>query len=181
MLKKFLYAVVGIVALFLIVAFFLPGSYTVERSIEIGRPPAVVYEQVADFNKWLTWNPWTELEPTAKNTITGTPGVVGATWAWQGKEVGVGSMTLHEVEKDRFIHSKLVFKEPMSSEADDYLRLEATATGTKVTWKNHGGLGYPVGRYFGLTLEGMLGPQFEKGLSNLKRVCESLPEPNKAP
>ena len=35
---------------------------------------------------------------------------------------------------------------------------------------------YPLGRYVGLMLDGMiLGPQFEKGLANLKRVCEALP------
>jgi hypothetical protein len=181
MMKKALYAVLGLVALFLVTAAFLPSAYSVERSIEIGRPPSVVFGQVADFNQWLAWSPWPEMEPAAKNTITGIPGTVGSTWAWEGKEIGVGSMTVEEVEKDRLLRSKLAFKEPMSSEADDSMRLEPIPSGTKVTWTNRGNLPYPVGRYFGLGVEGMLGPQFEKGLAKLKRVCESLPEVAAAP
>lgn len=54
--------------------------------------------------------------------------------------------------------------------------LEPIAGGTRITWRNEGNLPYPIGRYFGLGVEGMLGPQCEKGLANLKRVCESIPE-----
>jgi hypothetical protein len=177
MLKKLAYAVLGIVAVFLIVAAVLPGSYTVERSVEIAKQPAVVYDQISDYNVWLEWSPWPKTEPTAKQTVTGEPGTVGMTWSWEGEVVGVGSMTLAAVEEGRSIQSKLVFKEPMTSEADDYMILEPTENGTKVTWRNTGELPYPVGRYFGLGVEGMLGPQFEEGLESLKTLCESLEEP----
>lgn len=177
MLKKILMVVVGLIALALIVPVFLPGGYTVERSIEIAKPPAVVFEQVVDFNKWLTWNPWTEMEPTAKNEITGPVAAVGSKWAWDGKELGKGSLTIQEVEKDHSVHSKLVIIAPMASTADDHMRLEATANGTKITWTNTGSLDYPLGRYVGLMIQGMLGPQYEKGLANLKRVTEAIPEP----
>jgi hypothetical protein len=177
MLKKIAYAVLAIVAVFLIVGALLPASYTVERSIEIAKPPAVVYRHVSDYNAWLEWSPWPKTEPTAKQTVTGEPGVVGMTWSWEGEQVGVGSMTLAAVDEGKSIHSKLVFKEPMTSEADDYVLLEPTENGTKVTWRNTGGLPYPVGRYFGLGVEGMLGPQFEEGLESLKALCESQEEP----
>ena len=39
-----------------------------------------------------------------------------------------------------------------------------------------GNLGYPVERVFGLFMESMLGPTFEKGLANLKRVSEAQVE-----
>jgi uncharacterized protein YndB with AHSA1/START domain len=177
MLKKLLYLIVGIVLLLLGVAAFLPGSYTVERSVEIAAPPEVVYGQIADYNNWMKWSPWPKMEPTAKHTVSGTPGTVGMSWWWEGEQIGVGGMTLVEVEENRSIHSDLVFKEPMNSQADDYLLLEPTAVGTKVTWRNTGDLPYPVGRYFGLGLEGMLGPQFEEGLASLKSLCESMPAP----
>jgi hypothetical protein len=177
MLKKLLYLIVGIVVLLLLVAAFLPGTYSVERSIEIAAPPEIVYGQVADYNNWLKWSPWPKMEPSAKHTVSGTPGTVGMSWWWEGEQVGVGGMTLVEVEENRSIHSKLTFKEPMNSEADDYMLLEPTETGTRVTWRNTGGLPYPVGRFFGLGLEGMLGPQFEDGLASLKALCESLPPP----
>jgi hypothetical protein len=177
MLRKLLYVLVGLVAMFLVVAAFLPASYTLERSIVIARPPSDVFPQVADFNQWLKWSPWPELEPSAKHTITGPVGAVGMSWSWEGEQLGVGSLTLTDLQKDRSVHSKVVFKKPMASEADDYVTLEPTPEGTKLTWTSKGGLPYPIGRYFGLRMESMLGPQYERGLAKLKQLCESLPPP----
>lgn len=177
MIKKLLYLLFGIIALVLIVAAILPSSYTVERSIEIARPPEVVYPLVADYNNWLKWSPWPKMDPEAKQSVTGTPGAVGHSWSWEGEKAGTGSITLAQLEENRSVQSKLVFKEPMTSEADDYILLEPTATGTKVTWRNSGNLPYPVGRFFGLGIEGMLGPQFEEGLAGIKSLAESMQEP----
>ncbi len=181
MIKKLLYLLLGIIALILIVAAFLPASYTVERSVEIAKPPEVVYPLVADYNNWLKWSPWPKMDPEAKQTVTGTPAAAGHSWSWEGEKSGVGSMTLAQVEENRSVQSKLVFKKPMNSEADDYILLEPTPTGTKVTWRNTGNLPYPVGRFFGLGVEGMLGPQFEEGLAGVKSIAESIEEPPPPP
>jgi len=34
----------------------------------------------------------------------------------------------------------------------------------------------PVGRYFGLVMDRMVGPDFDEGLANLKKLAESLPK-----
>jgi uncharacterized protein YndB with AHSA1/START domain len=181
MIKKLLYLAIAVVALILVVAALLPGSYTVERSVEIAKPPEVVYPLVADYNNWLKWSPWPKMDPAAKQTVTGTPGGAGHSWSWEGEKSGVGSMTLAAVEPNRSVQSKLVFKEPITSEADDYILLEPTATGTRVTWRNTGNLPYPVGRFFGLGVEGMLGPQFEEGLAGVKSIAESIEDPPPPP
>lgn len=169
---------IALVGLFLVVAAFLPGSYTVERSIEIARPPALVYSQVTDYNAWLEWSPWPKMDPAAEHSVTGTPATVGMHWSWVGDELGVGAMTIEALEPNRSLHSKLEFKEPMQSVADDYVELEPTSDGgTRVTWRNTGELPYPVARYFGLTLDGMLGPQYEDGLASLKELCERMEVP----
>lgn len=163
------------IALFLLVAAVLPGTYTVERSIEIDRPPALVYAQVTDYNAWLEWSPWPQMDPNAKHTVNGAPGTVGMTWSWEGDELGVGAMTIAALDENRSLHSTLEFKEPMQSIADDYVELEPLDGGrTRVTWRNTGELPYPVGRYFGLGMDGMLGPQYEDGLQNLKALCEGM-------
>ena len=177
-LKILLSAVGALAALFLLVAAFLPSSYTVERSIEINKPPAVVFEQVADFNNYLKWNPWSKLEPTAKNTITGVQKQVGASWMWEGSDqIGKGSLTLEKIEPYRALAFKLAFIAPYESEASDSWTFEQTPNGTKATWHNTGELPYPMMRYMGLMLEGMLGPQFEQGLYDLKALSEAQPEP----
>jgi hypothetical protein len=176
--KKILLGVAGLLVLLLFVAVFLPASYQVERSIEIGKAPEVVFEQVVDLNNWMKWNPWSEMDPAAKNTFSGGAKQAGATWAWEGEVIGTGSLTIEKIEPHQRLESKLVFVAPQQGEAKDTWRFEPTANGTKVIWHNTGGLDYPIGRYVGLMIEGsVLGPQFEKGLANLKRVCEALPEP----
>ncbi len=53
------------------------------------------------------------------------------------------------------------------------VELAADAGGTKVFWVDAGDLGMnPMNRWFGLFLDGMIGPDFEKGLSNIKKIVE---------
>jgi hypothetical protein len=177
-LKISLMIVGVIVALFFLVAAILPSSYTVERSVEINKAPEVVFGQVADFNNYLKWNPWSKIEPMAKNTISGTQQEVGASWRWEGSDqIGKGSLTIEKIEPHKSIQSKLAFIAPYQSVASDNWTFEPIANGTKVTWHNTGELAYPMMRYMGLMFEGMLGPQFEQGLRDLKAQCEALPEP----
>jgi len=39
--------------------------------------------------------------------------------------------------------------------------------------------GNPVGRYVGLMMDGMIGPSYEQGLSDLKAILESAPAPQR--
>jgi hypothetical protein len=95
----------------------------------------------------------------------------------EGKEIGTGRLTLEKIEPHKAIQFKLAFIAPYQSEATDSRAFEPTAYGTKATWHNTGELAYPVMRYFGLGLEGMLGPQFEQGLRDLKTLSEAQPGP----
>lgn len=155
------------------IPFLLPNKYVVERSIEIASPVDSVYLAVADFNSYLKWNPWTQMEPNSEQSIEGTPATVGSKWSWNGKEVGKGSLTIMALDPNKSIQSSLVFEAPMQSSAQDTWKFESTSpTTTKVTWHNEGGFAY-FDRYFGLMLDGMLGGQFDTGLKNLKSLCET--------
>jgi hypothetical protein len=81
-------------------------------------------------------------------------------------------MKLDEAKANESLTTTLSFKAPMESTALCYWKFEPTATGTKVTWSFSGDAHYPLGRIFGLFIDGQLGPQFEKGLSNLKKLAE---------
>lgn len=171
-LKKILYAVIGVIVLLLVVAIFLPSEYKVSRSIEINQPDSIVFAKVVDFNYRASWDPWVSMDPEAKTTISGPVGQPGSTWSWEGKETGKGRMTIVKVEKNRMIESKLEFLEPQAGESDVTWKFEPAAGGTMVTWQFSGAADYPVGRYLGLFMDTMVGSDFEKGLNNLKRVCE---------
>jgi len=48
----------------------------------------------------------------------------------------------------------------------------------KATWGFHNDIGFnPIGRFFGLMMDGMLGPDYEDGLARLKKVAEAVPPP----
>jgi len=172
-LKKVLLGLGIIIVLFLLAGLFLPSSYHVERSIVISEPVEKVYPQVANLNNWMRWNPWTAMEPTAKNEVKGSGEDLGSVWAWEGEVIGKGSLTIKELEPNRLVRSQLVFVAPQAMKSEDIWQFTPTADGTEVTWAMEGDLDYPIGRNFGLFMDGMLGGDFEKGLDNLKKVTEA--------
>ena len=169
----FIYILLGIVAFILVAASLLPKSYNVEKHIIIGRPADFVMQRVGDLNYYSQWNPWQQSDPGAQSTITGTPGQPGHKYAWEGKKVGVGSLTLKSIDA-KHIHFDLRFIKPMNSKANDNWLFESWGDGneTKVTWQNSGELPYPIGRLMGPMISGQLNKQFEQGLGALKALCE---------
>lgn len=175
-LRTILYVIIGIVALFLIIALFLPSQARVERTIVIEKPTSTVYGLIVDFNNYKKWNPWSQMDPEAKGELEGQAGEPGQKWSWDGKVVGKGSMTLVETVPNKMIKSELKFVEPFEAKSWDLWTFKPVQGGTEVVWANESDLDYPVGRYFGLFYDGMMGPDFEKGLQNLKELAESMNE-----
>ena len=165
----------GIILFLVLIAFFLPPTYHVERSTEINQPVEIVFDQVVDLNNYMQWNPWTEKDPNVKNKITGEPTVRGMKWSWDGKKTGKGNLTLVEFKRNEFIRNRLVFEYPNQMEADDLWIFEEINGKTIVRWVNSGDLNFPIGRWFGLFMDKMMGKDFEKGLENLKNKCEKTP------
>lgn len=171
-IKWMMILVVGVVGLVLLITALLPSHFRVERSIVISAPDSVVFRNVADFNQWLEWNPWKDIDPTLTNRITGSPGEAGQKWHWEGTEAGSGYMELLEVSPYNSLTARLVFTRPQQMESMIYWTFEKGPSGIRVTWANEGELDYPIGRFFGLFVDKMMGPDFERGLATLKERCE---------
>ena len=93
-----IYVLLGLVALILLIAAMLPKSYNVEKSTIINRSVGDVMNSVGDLNHYKQWNPWQQMDPAAKSTITGAPKTPGHRYGWEGKKVGVGSLTLRSID-----------------------------------------------------------------------------------
>ncbi|RYY62654.1 MAG: hypothetical protein EOO05_02080 [Chitinophagaceae bacterium] len=105
-------------------------------------------------------------------TITGNPGTPGHKYEWNGKKVGHGHLTLKDLD-NRHIHFDLQFLKPFKSTAKDNWLFEPWGdNGTKITWQNSGNLPWPIARLVGPMMSKGLNQQFEKGLKNLKDLCE---------
>jgi hypothetical protein len=166
------YFFIGLIILLLVIAAFLPRFYNVEKTMIIKKPVNEVMSRVSNLNEYAKWNPWQQTEPAASKTIAGTPGSRGHAYAWQGKKIGVGSLTITNID-DRHIHFALEFLKPWKSKAKDNWLFEPWRDGeTKVTWQNSGNLPWPIARLMGPVINKNLNHQFEAGLNNLKKLCE---------
>jgi hypothetical protein len=158
--------------LLLIIAALMPKTFNIEKTIVISKPVPEVMNKISDLNYYSQWNPWQQMDRTAKNQITGTPKIPGHKYSWQGKKVGVGSLTLRDLD-NKHIHFDLEFLKPWKSKAKDNWLFEHWGDGeTKVTWQNSGELPWPIARLMGPVISKNLDHQFGKGLNNLKNMCE---------
>ncbi len=171
----FVYIFIGLILTLLIVAAMMPKSYSIEKNMVIKCPVTEVMNRISDLNYYSQWNPWQQSDPTAKSTITGTAGSPGHKYAWEGKKVGVGSLTLLNMDR-KHIHFYLEFLKPWKAKAKDNWSFEQWGDGdeTKVTWQNSGDLPWPMARLMGPMLNKNLNHQFEQGLNNLKKICEGV-------
>lgn len=164
-----------IVVGFLIPQLFLSKSFAMDRGTAIAAPQADVHAVVSDLTTWKDWTAWNKTaDPTVVYTYTGDPATVGHGMEWSGDKLGKGKLVLTAISPDR-IEYEMEFDG--QDKSDGSIVLLASGDGgqsTSVTWGFSGEMeGMPYKRYFGLLMDGMVGPDFEKGLSSLKERLES--------
>ncbi len=174
MLKKIaLGLLVAIVAL-LAFAATRPDSYQMQRSITIQARPAKVFALLNDFQKFGTWSPWEKLDPGMKRTFSGPASGVGSVYAWEGNDaVGAGRMEILQTVPDSKVVIKLDFLKPFEAHNTTEHTLQSQGGQTTVTWAMHGPSPYLM-KLIGIfvSMDSMVGKDFEQGLANLKRVAE---------
>ena len=166
-----------LIGLFFLIAAFLPNNLQMESSRVIDKPASLLFKQVNNFHNWPAWSPWQESDPAQVNTYEGASLGVGAKTLWTSEKNGSGSMTITESVPYSRVASDLDFGQ--KGLATNAFVFEESPGGTKVTWSvNIPELGYPIGRYIGLMMPGMMKTYFEKGLENLENVTKEMPEPS---
>ena len=169
--------------LFLIVAFFAYGFFflddkvQVTRTVTIDRPAKMVYKTANSMHTFNDWSPWAKIDPEAKYQFSGPANGVGSKMSWQGnEEVGSGSQEIIAAEPYKMIKSELYFDGQGDDPAWATISIKDMGESSEVSWVFDADFnGNILGRYFGMMMDGMLGPQYETGLQNLKAVVESKP------
>ncbi len=172
-LKIILWIVVILIAIVLIGALLLPDKVEMKRSIVIEKPADVVYDQVADFQRWPNWSPWHDT--LISYDYAGIKEGEGSSYSWTHEEMGGGKQEIVKAVENEYIENRLQFERggPAKTRWD----FEETDNGTKVTWYIYSGLSFPVERWiFALSAKKHLESYFEKGLKDLKTYTESLEE-----
>jgi uncharacterized protein YndB with AHSA1/START domain len=183
MLKKiaislFLVITLAIVAL-LSIAATRPPTYHVERSQSMAASPEAVFSVVNDLHRFHEWSPWQKLDPAMKVTFDGPPTGVGASYTWAGnKDVGEGRMTITEATPPGSLTQKLEFLKPEMMKATSAMHFTITPEndGSRVTWAIDGNNNY-VSRIMCMfvSMDAMMGKDFEAGLASLKQISEAEP------
>lgn len=172
---KILLKIVGgfaaLILALLLVAFFFPREYRIERSLAMKAKPEAVWPLVADLRAWKSWGAWQERDPAMKLSYSPTATGVGAWSAWESAKEGNGKMTITAQTPTKV--SYLLEFPDMGTQSNGSIELVADAGGTRVVWVDAGDLGNnPVNRWFGMFIEKIVGPDFERGLVNLKKLVE---------
>ena len=173
-LKKIILAVLLIPMALVVVSLFLPSTYRVERSVAINGGPGAVFPYINTLKRWHEWTAWTVIKyPDMKVSFSGPEAGVGASYSWEGKSNGRGTLNVTRSEPDKSIGYDLDF-ENGKYVSKGAITLEPIGESVSVTWSNEGNLGWnPVSRFFGLFMDKMMGPDFEEGLRNLQKKVEA--------
>lgn len=173
LLRNLVLGLIGLAVVLAAAAYLLPRQVSVARSVSIAAPPEKVFPYVNSLQKFTEWSPWAAKDPGMKVTHEGPAEGVGAkmTWASDNADVGTGTQEITESVPGERVVNRLEFGG--MAPAGAYFDLEPEGEGTLVTWTVEMDMGMnPVGRWFGLMMDGMVGKDFDQGLGNLKALAE---------
>ena len=174
MLKKILGAIAAVVVVFAVVVASRPDTFELKRSLVINAPPDVVFAQLNDFHAWSNWSPWEKIDADLKRTYGDVPAGVGATYQWAGEKTGEGNMKITDSKPGEHVGLDLNFTKPFASNNRTDFDLVKSGEGTTVTWAMSGKNDF-MSKAMGLfkSTDAMVGPDFEKGLANMKTAAEA--------
>ena len=174
MIKKIAIVVIVLLAAVLVFASTKPDTFRVERSTSIKAPPDKIFALINDLHQWGTWSPWEKMDPAMKRTYGGAASGKGAVYEWEGNsKVGIGRMEIADSSPPSKIFIKLDFLKPFEAHNTAEYTLQAQGDTTQVTWAMVGPNPYlaKVMQVF-VSMDSMVGKDFETGLANLKAVAE---------
>jgi len=179
MVQKILGGVALLVLAFVVFVATRPSTYHVERSIDVSAPADVVFAQLDDFHAWAGWSPWEKLDSSIEKTYDGPARTVGSSYTWKGNSrVGAGKMTVQSLEPGKHLGLQVDFIVPFKSTvATDFTLAPKDGSGgdaVTLTWATDGQSTF-MGKLFGLmiSMDEILGPDYDKGLKALKELAEA--------
>jgi uncharacterized protein YndB with AHSA1/START domain len=168
------YVLLGLFLIFVGGGFVLPDKAHITRNALINAPPDKIFALISDLRRAKDWSPWFRLDPAMVVTYEGEPGVgQKMRWSSQVPEVGTGSQETSIYIPNTQVASKLDLGD--LGQAVATVNLVPEGTGTRVSWEFDATLRNIIERWFGLLFDQMIGPDFEKGLANLKAYIEAQP------
>ena len=169
-LRNVVIAIAVLLVLFLVIAFFLPSRFAVERSTVIAAPAGEIYARVATPRTWASWSAWNaKADSTLVYTYAGPDSGVGAIMRFTAKQMGNGELEIVEAVTDRVVGYELRLT-GTDMKVSGRVTLEPAGEGTRVTWRDAGDLGGNVLlRYLVPLLDRNLATAYKESFEGLRR------------
>jgi uncharacterized protein YndB with AHSA1/START domain len=177
MLKTLLLATLGLlvlgVAAVLLLAARQPDTFRVQRSTLVAAPAERIFPLIADLRQMNSWNPFVKRDPQVRGTYSGPGAGPGATYVFEGKQAGSGSLRVTDTAVPTRVAMKLDMSAPMAAHNDVLFTLAPEGGATRVSWTMQGPSPF-LGKVMGVVfdMDGMVGGAFEEGLAELKVRAE---------
>lgn len=170
-LKKIFFFLIGLIAVALVAAWFMPKAYTVSASETINRPKADIINYMKMLKNQEYYSVWVMEDPTNKVEYKGVDGSVGAIQAWNGEKSGQGEQEITKISDDR-INVDLRFKKPFeSNQKASTIFKSIDSTSTMVTSEFYGTDKWPMNA-LSFIGKNMIHDAELKNLKNLKAILE---------
>lgn len=150
------------------IGLLLPRKIHVERSVLINAPRNNIFTRINSLETWKQWSPLLQLDTSMKLIFSGPTSGVGATCKWQStnKNIGTGGVTV--ISSEPFDSIRVIMDFGNHGASGCIFKLSESGSKTRVSWSLESDLGInPISRWIGLFSEQLIGPDLEKGLSNL--------------
>lgn len=171
-LQGVFYFLLILLAALLLAALVAPSTKVVKRSVVIEKSPAHIYNEIADFKNWEKWDPRYIQDSGQLRTYRGSPSDIKQSFSWKSKNKSSGKVT----RKDQVFNESFYFTlETDGMSGTSGIVLEEVGRSTQVTWTLTSELAYPQ-KFLHYFIEKWVGPDIEKGLKNLEKHTELLPE-----
>lgn len=174
-LKWALIAILVLVSIIVVGGLLLPNHAHVERSANVDATPEQVYALLSNTHKMKEWSPWFGMDPNMNVTYTGPASGVGASYSWTSEvwNVGNGSYLITEAKPTSNISAQMSFGE--ETKATARFIIAANGKSSFVTWTfDSDANGNILGRWFGIMMDKMLGPDYERGLSQMSAAAQKI-------
>lgn len=174
--------IIAIIIVIIIAAVFitiqvLPDEAHLTRSVTMDASPQEVFNELITFKNFNSWSPWAEKDTTATYLFEGPAIGIGAKMSWisEDPQVGSGAMEIIDIKENELVKVAMKFGGFDSSPTASYI-IEQQEEGTKLSWTYDEYDVSGINRILGAMMDQFLGPDYEKGLSNLKSRIESAPD-----
>ena len=178
--KRVVIFILVLLVIWSVAALFCPKVIHVERSMIMKSDAKTVFTQINTLKNWKTWSFWDNIDTkTMKDEFTGPESGVGAKHAWESPNdsVGKGSITISKSEENKFVGLELHFDG--KGDATSAWKIADTTGGVNVTTYIDFAMPFfmrPMCLF--MNMDKMLGPDFERSLSNLKTIAEKPVTPD---